>query len=90
MNSMPMWHTRRGAAATTLYAGAEEPLRAELLNAEQMEERGRELAAEHKLRAAVSTGQESTVTNSRVTPTRTSAFPCSIRGVWAFARVAFA
>jgi len=50
-----MWHTRRGAAATTLYAGAEEPLRAELLNAEQMEERGRELAAEHKLRAAVST-----------------------------------
>jgi cellobiose phosphorylase len=52
MNSMPMWHTRRGAGLTTPYAAGEEPLRAELLNAEQMEERGRELAAEHKARAS--------------------------------------
>jgi hypothetical protein len=55
MNSMPMWHTRRGAGAATPYAAGEEPLRAELLNAEQMEERGRELAAEHKARASRST-----------------------------------
>src|SRR6185312_16205911 len=52
MNSMPMWHARRGASLTTPYAAGEEPLRAELLNAEQMEERGRELAAEHKARAS--------------------------------------
>src|ERR1700754_4031428 len=55
MNSMPMWHTRRGGGAATPYAAGEEPLRAELLNAEQMEERGRELAAEHKTRASRST-----------------------------------
>ena len=42
---MPIWHTRRGAGVSTPYAAGEEPLRAELLNAEQMEERGRELAA---------------------------------------------
>ena len=52
MNSMPMWHTSRSTGATTPYAAGEEPLRAELLNAEQMEERGRELAAEHKARAS--------------------------------------
>ncbi|MET0229926.1 MAG: glucoamylase family protein [Rhodanobacteraceae bacterium] len=49
---MPMWHTSRSTGSTTPYAAGEEPLRAELLNAEQMEERGRELAAEHKARAS--------------------------------------
>jgi hypothetical protein len=52
MNSMPFWHTQRGAGVSTPYAAGEEPLRAELLNAEQMEERGREIAAQHKTRTA--------------------------------------
>ncbi len=49
---MPFWHTNRGAGVSTPYAAGEEPLRAELLNAEQMEERGREIAAQHKTRTA--------------------------------------
>ena len=52
MNSMPIWHTRRGAGVSAPYAAGEEPLRAELLNAEQMEERGREIAAQHKARTS--------------------------------------
>src|SRR5690349_11181747 len=52
MNSMPFWHTQRGAGVSTPYAAGEEPLRAELLNAEQMEERGKEIAAQHKTRTA--------------------------------------
>src|SRR4051812_47754953 len=55
MNSMPMWHARRGSAFTVHYATGEEPLRAELLNVEQMAERGRELAAEHVTRASART-----------------------------------
>ena len=47
-----MWHTSRSKVSRPPYAVGEEPLRAELLNAEQMEERGRELAAEHKARAS--------------------------------------
>lgn len=48
----PSFWSRRKPVSVWPYATSEEPLRAELLNAEQMEERGRELSREHEARAS--------------------------------------
>ena len=45
----------RSAGPVSAYVAGEEPLRAELLNAEQMEERGRELSQEHEARPSLVT-----------------------------------
>lgn len=52
MRWLSFWGSRRKPASAWPYATGEEPLRAELLNAEQMEERGRELSLEHDARAS--------------------------------------
>jgi len=46
------WGSQRKPASAWPYAAGEDPLRAELLNAEQMEERGRELSREHEARTS--------------------------------------
>ena len=50
MRLASFWRSPRTINPALPYAAGEEPLRAELLNAEQMEERGRELSREHQAR----------------------------------------
>jgi len=48
MRFAAFWRSPRSIKPALPYSAGEEPLRAELLNAEQMEERGRELSGEHE------------------------------------------